>query len=42
MKILLRDFPDNQIIVASIYHYVENENVIELREQLLDSVISSE
>lgn len=42
MEILLRDFPDNQIIVASIYHYVENENVIELREQLLDSVISSE
>lgn len=40
MQILQRDFRDNQIIIASIYHYVQNEHVIELKGQLLDQVIS--
>ena len=39
MQILQRDFPDNQIIIASIYHYVPNEHVITLEEQLLDQII---
>ena len=30
MQILQRDFQDNQIIIASIYHYVSNEHVITL------------
>ncbi len=36
MQILKRDFPDNQIIVASIYHYVEKENIVLMQEHLLD------
>ena len=40
MQILQRDFPDNQIIIASIYHYVPNEHVIEMKEQLLDQMVS--
>lgn len=40
MQILQRDFSDNQIIIASIYHYVPNEHVIELKGQLLDQTIS--
>ena len=39
MQILQRDFSDNQIIIASIYHYVPNEHVITLEEQLLDQII---
>lgn len=38
MYILQRDFLDNQITIASIYHYVQNENVIELKERLLDQM----
>lgn len=38
MKILKRDFSDNQIIIASIFHYVDDENVIELRDHLLDNM----
>ena len=41
MQILQRDFPDNQIIIASIYHYVPNEHVILLEGQLLDKIIES-
>lgn len=41
MQILLRDFPDNQIIIASIYHYVPNEHVITLEGQLLDQMIEA-
>ncbi len=40
MQILQRDFSDNQIIIASIYHYVPNEHVIELNGQLLNQTIS--
>lgn len=40
MKILQRDFSDNQIIIASIYHYVPNEHVITLEGQLLDQTIT--
>lgn len=40
MQILQRDFPENQIIVASIYHYVPNEHVITLEGQLLDQMIT--
>lgn len=40
MRILQRDFPDNQIIIASIYHYVQNEHVIEMKDQLLDGIKS--
>lgn len=40
MQILQRDFPDNQIIIASIYHYVPNEHVITLEGQLLDQIIT--
>ena len=40
MQILQRDFSDNQIIIASIYHYVPNEHVIEMKEQLLDQMVS--
>ena len=40
MQILQRDFPDNQIIIASIYHYVPNEHVITLERQLLDQTIT--
>lgn len=40
MQILQRDFPDNQIIIASIYHYVQNEHVITLERQLLDQTIN--
>ena len=40
MEILQRDFPDNQIIIASIYHYVPNEHVITLEGQLLDQIIT--
>ena len=39
MQILQRDFPDNQIIIASIYHYVANEHVILLEGQLLDKIV---
>ena len=39
LRTLGRDFPDNQIIIASIYHYVPNEHVITLEEQLLDQII---
>lgn len=39
MEILKRDFSDNQIIIASIYHYVEGEHVIEMKDRLLDSII---
>ena len=41
MQILQRDFPDNQIIIASIYHYVQNEHVITLEGQLLDQMIEA-
>ncbi len=41
MQILKRDFPDNQIIVASIYHYVDNENVVSMQEHLLDKIRQS-
>lgn len=40
MQILQRDFPNNQIIIASIYHYVPNEHLIEMRERLLDQIVS--
>lgn len=39
MQILQRDFPDNQIIIASIYDYVPNEHVIEMKGQLLDQTV---
>lgn len=39
MNILQRDFSDNQIIIASIYHYVPNEHVITLEGQLLNETI---
>lgn len=41
MQILQRDFPANQIIIASIYHYVPNEHVITLEGQLLDQLLES-
>ncbi len=41
MQILQRDFQDNQIIIASIYHYVSNEHVITLEGQLLDKIITA-
>ena len=41
MQILQRDFSDNQIIIASIYHYVPNEHVITLEGQLLDQIITT-
>lgn len=41
MHILQRDFPANQIIIASIYHYVPNEHVITLEGQLLDQLLES-
>ncbi|MBS5001766.1 ATP-binding protein [Holdemania filiformis] len=41
MQILQRDFPNNQIIIASIYHYVPNEHVILLEGQLLDKTIEA-
>lgn len=40
MEILQRDFPNNQIIIASIYHYVPNEHVITLEGQLLNQTIT--
>lgn len=40
MKILQRDFSGNQIIIASIYHYVPNEHIIKLEDQLLDQMIT--
>lgn len=40
MQILQRDFPDNQIIIASIYHYVPKEHVILLEGQLLDKTVA--
>ena len=39
IKILQRDFSGNQIIIASIYHYVSNEHIIKLEGQLLDQMI---
>lgn len=42
MSILQRDFSDNQIIIASIYHYVQDEHIITLKEQLLDQIITAE
>lgn len=41
MNILKRDFADNQIIIASIFHYVEDEHLIELKDQLLDQMINT-
>ena len=41
MQILQRDFSDNQIIIASIYHYVPNEHVITLEGQLLDQIVTT-
>ena len=41
MDILKRDFPDNQIIIASIYNYVQNENIIRLEKQLLDQQLKA-
>ena len=41
LQILQRDFPDNQIVVASIYHYVDNENVVSMQEHLLDKIRQS-
>ena len=41
MEILKRDFPNNQIIIASIYNYVPNEHVIKLEGQLLNQTIIS-
>ena len=38
MLILQRDFPDNQVIIASIYHYVDGENIILMNGQLLDNM----
>jgi hypothetical protein len=40
MEILQRDFPNNQIIIASIYHYVPNEHVITLEGQLLNQTVT--
>lgn len=40
MNILQRDFPDNQIIIASIYHYVTNEHIITLEGKLLNQTIT--
>lgn len=40
MKILQRDFSGNQIIIASIYHYVPNEHIIKLEDHLLDQMIT--
>ncbi len=39
MNILKRDFPNNQIIISSIYHYVDGEHVIEMESCLLDTII---
>ncbi len=40
MEIIKRDFNDNQIIIASIYHgYFDDENKIILETQLLDKLI---
>ena len=39
IEILSRDFSENQIIVASIFHYKNDENVIELKDKLLDSIL---
>ena len=37
MNILKRDFADNQIIIASIFHYnFENMNIIELQNRLIE------
>ena len=41
MNILKRDFPNNQIIISSIYHYVNGEHVIEMESCLLDTIIES-
>lgn len=39
IEILSRDFSENQIIIASIYHYRADENIIELKGKLLDSIL---
>ena len=37
MSILMRDFPDNQIIIASIYNYdFDNPKVIKIKERLME------
>lgn len=42
MEILKRDFPDNQIIIASIFEYdFNNINKIEIKNHLLENIISS-
>lgn len=39
MSILMRDFPDNQIIIASIYNYdFDNPKVIKIEERLMEQV----
>ncbi len=38
IRILVRDFSKNQIIIASIYHYVDDEYVIHMNGQLLDQL----
>lgn len=38
MNIIKRDFPDNQIIIASIYdYYFDEQNVIEIEDRLINS-----
>ena len=42
MEILKRDFPDNQIIIASIFEYdFNNINKIEIKNHLLENIISN-
>ena len=38
IHILARDFSKNQIIIASIFHYVDDEHVIHMNGQLLDQL----
>ena len=38
MNIIKKDFPDNQIIIASIYdYYFDEQNVIEIEDRLINS-----
>lgn len=41
LKILKRDFSENQIIIASVFKYeFEDINIIQLNECLIDELIS--
>ena len=43
IDILNRDFSDNQIIIASIFHYdIDAINVIEIKDRLINELISSQ